>query len=49
MIALGEADAKAAIAKGSSVEHLLHFHSLKKVGDASLAGMTYGDFLIAKE
>jgi hypothetical protein len=51
MIALGESDAKAAIAKGKgvSVEHLLHYHALKKVSDSAIEGMTLGDFLEAKE
>jgi hypothetical protein len=50
MIALGETDAKNAISKGHglSVEHLLHYHSLKKTGDTNISGMTYGDFLEAK-
>ena len=50
ILALGEADAKAAIAKGHglSVEHLLHYHALKKVGDAQIKNMSYGDFLEAK-
>jgi hypothetical protein len=51
MIALGETDAKNAIAKGNgvSVEHLIHYHALKKTSHTSIEGMTLGDFLEAKE
>lgn len=51
MLDLGENDAKNAVTKGHgvSVDHMIHYHSLKKVSHSSILGMTLGDFLEAKE
>ena len=51
MIQLGINDAKNAISKGegTSVEHLIHYHSLKVNNDERIQKMSFGQFLEAKE
>jgi hypothetical protein len=51
IINLGITDAKNVVAKGhgASLEHLLHYHALKKSGDNRVETITLGDFLEAKE
>ena len=48
---MGLKDAQAAIAKGEaqSLDDLIHYYSLKKVGSPLIKGHSYGSFLEAKE
>jgi len=50
IIDIGEQDAKNAIANGEGVsfDHLIHYHSMKKTGDARLKKMNFGEFVNAK-
>ena len=48
---MGVKDANTAIEKGSttSFDHLVHYHALKKTGDARMKNHTYGSFQEAKK
>ncbi len=48
MITQGVNDAKAAVTQGTSVEDLIHYHSLKKAGDNRIDRMSLGDFAAAR-
>ena len=48
---MGVKDANTAIANGpkTTFDHLVHYHSLKKTGDARMQNHTYGSFSEAKK
>lgn len=48
---MGVADAQAVINQGStiSLDQMIHYHALKKTGDARIMKHTYGSFIEAKK